>query len=81
MKEYGPVYPGSPAGDFGVIKLNKTTGWVVSGDCYGMYTYVNPGELGSKKPGDVEIGLLGRMKRDKDGKNPVVLHINKKTDN
>lgn len=82
MKEYGLVYAGSPAGDFGVIKLNKTTGGVVSGDCYGMYTYVNPTELssGAQQPNDVQIGLLGRAKRDSDGKNPVIIHVNRKTE-
>ena len=78
MKAYGPVYAGSSAGDFGVTHLNKTSGWVVSGQCYGMYTYVNPAEIETDNPNDLTIGLLGRSKRDKDGKNPVIVHINRK---
>ncbi|MBL7945015.1 MAG: hypothetical protein JNN32_03055 [Flavobacteriales bacterium] len=78
MKEFGPVYAGSPAGDFGVTHLNKTEGWVVSGHGYGMYTYVNPSELETKSPTDIEIGTYGRSKRQKDGDNPVIVHINKK---
>lgn len=31
MKERGPVHPGSPAGDFGVIVLPDGFGWVVTG--------------------------------------------------
>lgn len=78
MKEFGPVYIGSPAGDFSVTHLNQTEGWVVSGHGYGMYTYVNPKEIKSVKPEDAEIGLFGRGKRELDGKNPVVIHINRK---
>lgn len=78
MKEYGPVYIGGPAADFGVIHLNQTIGWVVSGHCYGMYTYVNPSELSTSKPTDAEIGLLGRSKRDRDGKELVVIYVSKK---
>jgi hypothetical protein len=78
MKEFGPVYIGGSAGDFGVTHLNQTEGWVVSGHGYGMYTYVNPNELKSEKPNDVEIGLFGRNKRDLDGKEPIIIHINRK---
>lgn len=79
MKEFGPVHAGGPAGDFGVTHLNKTEGWIVSGHGYGMYTYVNPNELDSEKPNDVEIGLYGRNKRNLDGENPVVININRKS--
>lgn len=78
MKEFGSVYAGSPAGDFSVTHLNKTEGWVVSGHCYGMYTYVRPTEMSTKTPSDVEIGTFGRSKRQKDGDNPVIVHVNKK---
>ena len=78
MKEYGPVYAGSPAGDFSITHLNKTDGWVVSGHCYGMYTYVNPIELETKTLDDVIIGLFGRSKREKDGKLPRIIHVNRK---
>ena len=78
MKEYGPVNIGSSAGDFSVTHLNQTKGWVVSGYGYGMYTYVSPQELKSEKPDDAEIGLFGRGKRELDGNNPIVIHINRK---
>ena len=77
MKEYGPAHAGGPAGDFSVTHLHRTEGWVVSGHGYGMYTYVNPTELSEKTPTDVEIGLFERSKRNLDGKNPKVLHINR----
>jgi len=78
MKEFGPVNIGSPAGDFSVTHLNQTEGWVVSGHGYGMYTYVNPKELKSEEPNDAEIGLFGRGKRDLDGKESIIIHVNRK---
>jgi hypothetical protein len=77
MAEYGPVSAGGPAGDFTVLGLTQTEGWSISGHCYGMYTYVHPSELKTEKPSDVEVGVYGRSKRDKDGKNPKVIHVNK----
>lgn len=76
MKEFGPVSAGGPAGDFSVIHLNLTEGWLVSGHGYGMYTYVHPSELDNVSPNDLEIGLYGRSKRDSDGQNPEIIHIN-----
>jgi hypothetical protein len=80
MREYGPVHVGSPAADFAVTHLNKTEGWVVGGHYHGMYTYVNPDELkkaGLENPTDVDIGLFGRGKRNKDGKECYVVFISK----
>ena len=76
MKEFGPVSAGGPAGDFSVIHLTLTEGWLVSGHGYGMYTYVHPSELDNESPNDLEIGLYGRSKRDSDGQNPQIIHIN-----
>ena len=78
MKESGPVYPGGPSGDFGVMHFEQAEDWVVSYEHRGMYTYVHPREIGNPDPNDFEIGVYGRRKRDKDGKNPVVLHVNRK---
>ncbi len=75
IKRYGPVFAGGSAGDFGTTKLNQTEGWVVSCHCYGMYTYVHPSELDEKSPGELEIGLYGRSKRDKDGLQPKIVCI------
>ncbi|MDQ6530163.1 hypothetical protein [Flavobacterium sp. LHD-85] len=78
MSEYGPVHIGSPAGDFGVATLKKAEGWTVSGHYYGMYTYVHPSEINTAHSNESEIGLFGRSKRDLDGQNPIVVHINRK---
>jgi hypothetical protein len=76
MKEYGPVYTGSPAGDFSIISLNQTEGWIVTSHYYGMYTYVHPSEINSEKPSDIDIGLFGRSKREKDAMELEIIHIN-----
>lgn len=78
MKEFGPVQAGTPSGDFNIVNLTDTEGWIVSGHGYGMYTYVHPKELVSEEPGDLEIGLRGRGKRNMDGKKPRIIHINRK---
>ena len=78
MKENGPVYIGSPSGDMSITKLTNTNGWVVGGDYYGMYTYVDLRELKAKginNPKDIDVGLIGRFKRDKDGKIPKVIFV------
>lgn len=79
IKEFGPVYKGERSEDFDVTDLKNTEGWIVSGHGYGMYTYVSTQEMKSKKLyNNIEIGLLGRGKRDLDGRNPVIIHINRK---
>ncbi len=81
MKEFGPVHAGGPAGDFNVISLEKNIGWVVSGHGYGMYTYVHPSELETNSPDDITIGLYGRSKRNDDGENPKIIHVNSSKNN
>jgi len=66
MKHYGKVFAGAAAGDFTVHKLNDDEGYIVSGHCEGMYTYVNPKEKKIIGLEDLGIGLYGRMKRDID---------------
>ncbi len=77
MKEFGPVFSGGPAGDFSTTHLIKTEGWIVSGHGYGMYTYVSPSEMEIKSSDDLEVGLVGRSKRNLDGKNPEIIYVNK----
>ncbi|HLK29327.1 MAG TPA: hypothetical protein VKT28_12170 [Puia sp.] len=80
MKEYEPVSVGSPAGDISITKLTYTEGWVIGGHYYGMYTYVHPKELENKgvnNPTDLDVGLGGRYKRNKDGKELKVIFVHK----
>ena len=78
MKQWGPVHAGSSAGDFTTISLNKYPGWVVAGHHKDMLNYVSPDELEEKAPSDVAVGLLGRSKRNQDGEDPQVRHIEDK---
>ncbi|MEZ4409630.1 MAG: hypothetical protein R3A52_24630 [Polyangiales bacterium] len=77
MAQYGPVHVGTPAGDFGVIHLHDAPGWVVYGHHPDMLTYVSPDEAGAD-PSDLVIGMLGRGKRDLDGRSPTVVHVEDK---
>jgi hypothetical protein len=91
LKQYGPVYIGSPAGDFGVVSVFDG-GWLVSGHHpkrIGITTYVDPVEVEGllriadssvpdwivKCEEDVVVGRYGRAKRDKDSKELNIIHI------
>jgi methyltransferase (TIGR00027 family) len=73
LREWGPVNPGSPAGDFAVVSLNDAPGWVVTGHHPDILTYVAPDEA-PDSPTDLAIGLLGRAKRSLDAEELVVVH-------
>ncbi|ROO83705.1 hypothetical protein EDD29_1212 [Actinocorallia herbida] len=73
LREYGPVYGGTPAGDFGTITLDPGPGWVVYGHHKDVLTYVGPDEVSDDS--DVRIGLTGRSKRDHDGHDLTVVHV------
>jgi hypothetical protein len=73
LRSWGPVHTGSPAGDFSVIGLTGVPGWIVTGHHREVLTYVAPDEL-AENSGDLQIGLLGRRKRDKDAKELTVVH-------
>ncbi len=77
MKQWGPVHAGSSAGDFDTITLSQYPGWVVTGHHQDMLNYVSPDEL-RKTPTDVMVGLLGRSKRNQDGEDPQVVHVEDK---
>ncbi|MFI6515638.1 hypothetical protein ACIBF1_08785 [Spirillospora sp. NPDC050679] len=73
LREYGPVYAGSPAADFGTIDLQAAPGWAVYGHHPEVLTYVAPDEV--EEDDDFRIGLLGRSKRDLDGRDLRVVHV------
>ncbi|HZI53126.1 MAG TPA: hypothetical protein VFD56_05475 [Chitinophagaceae bacterium] len=79
IKEFGPVYRGSPAGDLSITKLDKTDGWSVGGHYNGLYTYVHPDELvraGMVECSDLDVGLYARAKRDKDSRDLKIIYVN-----
>lgn len=83
MAEQGPVIPGTPAGDFTVIKLNKYPGWLVYYNIPGVLNYVGPDELEEEGTDDpvalhVVIGYIGRDKRQKDAEALNIVHVEEK---
>lgn len=66
MKEFGPVYPGTSAGDMNIKSFMKPYGWLVSGHGPGMHTYVHPDEMEVDNPDHIMVGFYGRSKRDRD---------------
>lgn len=74
IREWGPVYVGSPAADFSVITLEDAAGWVITGHHPDVLTYVGPEEVGLE-PSELAVGLAGRSQRDADGLEPHVIHV------
>lgn len=79
LKEHGPAVAGTPSGDFEVTKIPEINGWVVTGDYPGIMVYVSEEE--GKKKNDVETGLVGRNKRERDAKELEIVHIEDTTNN
>ncbi|MFI0479558.1 hypothetical protein [Actinomadura sp. 9N215] len=77
LREYGPVHAGSPAGDFGTIDLDAAPGWAVYGHHDDVLTYVAPEEVEDGAE-DLAVGLFGRSKRDLDGHELNVVHVEDK---
>ena len=74
LREWGPVHPGSPAGDFSVIELDRQPGWVVTCHHPDILTYVDAREFDGA-PSELEIGLLGRSRRAQDAAQLNVLYV------
>lgn len=85
IKEYGQVIKGSQAGDFGVVELQQTEGWLVYGHEHGIYTYIHPLETGDIETlhfkeylADLIVGTYGRTKRDLDSQLLKIIAMNVK---
>lgn len=72
ISEYGPVCAGTPAGDFNIIDNSAVEGIIVTGWHDDVLNYVGKDEGGDNMLGKA---LLGRNKRDQDGRNPEVLYV------
>lgn len=79
LKNHGPVIPGTPSGDFDVTRIPDIQGWIVTGNFPGIMIYVSFDE--AKNKDDVEVGLIGRNKRERDTKELDVMHVEDKTKN
>jgi hypothetical protein len=74
LREYGPVHPGTPAGDFGTVELDRAPGWVVTGHHPDVLTYVAPDDVLAESS-ELLIGLIGRSRRDDDSRELSIIHI------
>ena len=81
MKKFGPVFAGTPSGDFNVVPVQEKFGggWLVTSWNQSIYTLVLPDkkdELGVKKgSNEMVIGLGGRGKRQLDSEALEIIHI------
>ncbi|MEU7893486.1 hypothetical protein AB0B45_11540 [Nonomuraea sp. NPDC049152] len=76
LSEYGPARAGTPAGDFTTIDLDDAPGWAVTGHHPDILTYVAEDELDARD--DLTVGLFGRGKRDQDGHELTIVHVEDK---
>lgn len=76
LKEEGQIKPGSSGGDFSVVALRETPGWIVTCHRDNIFTYVAPDEM-ENRAGDLQVGLLGRSKRHQDSQQLEVVHVEK----
>ncbi|MGE0493324.1 MAG: macro domain-containing protein [Vulcanimicrobiota bacterium] len=72
LSEHGPVHAGSPAGDFGVSGFDW--GWAVSAHHPDLMTFLLRADLPADSP-DVQVGLVGRQRRDQDAAGLQVVHV------
>ncbi len=81
MQERGEVVVGTESADFQVTSLANTPGWVVRGNVDDMYVFVQPEELDSDEPTELEVGMFARTIRQLDHEDLDVLHVNRSTTN
>ncbi|MGY5852574.1 MAG: hypothetical protein RTU92_03320 [Candidatus Thorarchaeota archaeon] len=76
MKNWGPVHPGSSAGDFNPVTYNDPPGVLVGYHHPDILTFVPEDEM---EDPDSEfhlgIGLVARHKRDEDARNLRIVHV------
>lgn len=72
ISQYGPVCAGTPSGDFNIMENSAADGIIVTGWHDDVLNFVGKEEGGGNVLGKA---LFGRSKRDQDGRNPEVLHV------
>ncbi len=80
LKEWGPVYPGTPAGDFNVTGLENDPGSIVTCHHPDIINYVKRSDVARDEfqlVNEAQIGLFGRSRRDLDAKSLKVIHVEK----
>ncbi len=75
LREWGPIAPGTPLGDFNVGLAGAVPGWVVVFAHEDIGSYVSPDELDNPEADVMTIGLYGRAKRHEDFLSLSIVHI------
>jgi hypothetical protein len=73
LREYGPVHVATAAGDFRVLELEGDQGWLVTSHHPDVVTFVPLGD--SEDDSHLAVGVLGRTRRDEDGTQLRVVHV------
>nr|WSY57698.1 hypothetical protein OG999_13015 [Streptomyces sp. NBC_00886] len=73
LREFGPVQVATPAGDFRVLELKNGEGWLVTSHHRDVVTFVATAE--PDDPSHLAVGIHGRSKRDQDGSELHVVHV------
>lgn len=74
LKEYGPVYAGTPHGDFNVLTCQKGPGWMVTSHHSSICTFVGLSDI-QLGANDLQIGLFGRNNRHLDSQDLEVILV------
>ena len=77
MKQHAKVFGAIEPADFEVTTLANASGWVARGDVPDMYVLVDPEELDSDSPTELEIGEFAHVIRQLDSEDLDVLHVNR----
>ncbi|WP_262062521.1 hypothetical protein [Streptomyces sp. STR69] len=73
LREFGPVQVATSAGDFRVLELKNSEGWLVTSHHRDVVTFVATDE--PDDPSHLAVGIHGRSKRDQDGTELHVVHV------
>ncbi|MCH2022746.1 MAG: hypothetical protein MK207_09735 [Saprospiraceae bacterium] len=77
LRKYKPKTAAEHNWDYSITDLDKTEGWSVFGNGYGIYNYVHPKEL-TENPSAEQIAAFAKVKRTLDENNPKIIYINSK---
>ena len=73
LREFGPMHVATAAGDFRVLELQQGDGWLVTSHHPHVVTFVPRDD--PEEPSHLAVGILGRSRRDRDGTELRVVHV------
>lgn len=75
LAHYKPKTPADNHWEYSITDLDRTEGWAVFGNGYGIYTFVHAKEL-SDAPSPQQIAAYAKAKRALDEKKPEIIYVN-----